>query len=108
MNKHSYEVHVMKIDFIDDEILYDLADLFKVFSDSTRIRILVSLFDGELCVGDIADRLEMSQTAISHQLRILKQNHLIKYRRDGKSVIYSIADDHVKTILNCATEHVEE
>lgn len=98
----------MKIDFIDDEILYDLADLFKVFSDSTRIRILVSLFDGELCVGDIADRLEMSQTAISHQLRILKQNHLIKYRRDGKSVIYSIADDHVKTILNCATEHVEE
>lgn len=108
MNKHSYEVHVMKIDFIDDEILYDLADLFKVFSDSTRIRILVSLFDGELCVGDIADRLEMSQTAISHQLRILKQNHLIKYRRDGKSVIYSIADDHVKTIINCATEHVEE
>ncbi len=98
----------MKIDFIDDEILYDLADLFKVFSDSTRIRILVSLFDGELCVGDIADRLEMSQTAISHQLRILKQNHLIKYRRDGKSVIYSIADDHVKTIINCATEHVEE
>lgn len=108
MNKHSYEVHIMKIDFIDDEILYDLADLFKVFSDSTRIRILVSLFDGELCVGDIADRLEMSQTAISHQLRILKQNHLIKYRRDGKSVIYSIADDHVKTIINCATEHVEE
>lgn len=98
----------MKIDFIDDEILYDLADLFKVFSDSTRIRILVSLFDGELCVGDIADRLEMSQTAISHQLRILKQNHLIKYRRDGKSMIYSIADDHVKTIINCATEHVEE
>lgn len=98
----------MKIDFIDDEILYDLADLFKVFSDSTRIRILVSLFDGELCVGDIADKLEMSQTAISHQLRILKQNHLIKYRRDGKSVIYSIADDHVKTIINCATEHVEE
>lgn len=93
---------------IDEEILYDLADLFKVFSDSTRIRILVALFDGELCVGDIAKQLEMSQTAISHQLRLLKQNRLIRYRRQGKSVFYSLADDHVKTIINCATEHVEE
>ncbi len=95
-------------EILDEEIVYDLADLFKVFSDSTRIRILVALFEGEFCVGEIAQRLEMSQTAISHQLRVLKQNHLIKYRRQGKSMIYSLADDHVKTIINCATEHVEE
>lgn len=92
----------------DEEIIYDLADLFKVFSDSTRIKILVALFDGELCVNDIAEKVGMSQTAISHQLRVLKQSHLIKYRRQGKSVIYSLADDHVKTIIGCATEHVEE
>ncbi len=91
-----------------EELAYDLADLFKVFSDSTRIRILVALLDGELCVGEIAEKLEMSQTAISHQLRILKQNHLIKYSRQGKSMIYSLADDHVKRIIDCATEHVEE
>ena len=95
-------------EFFDEEIVYDIADLFKVFSDSTRIRILVALFDGELCVGEIAQKLDMSQTAISHQLRVLKQNHLIKYRRQGKSMIYSLADDHVKTIIDSATEHVEE
>lgn len=95
-------------DIIAEEIVYDIADLFKVFSDSTRIRILVALFDGELCVGEIAQKLGMSQTAISHQLRVLKQNHLIKYRRQGKSMIYSLADDHVKTIIDSATEHVEE
>lgn len=94
--------------YLDEEIVYDLADLFKLFSDSTRIRILVALFDGEFCVGEIAEKLEMSQTAISHQLRVLKQNHLIKYRRQGKSMIYSLADDHVKTIIDCAVEHVEE
>ncbi len=91
-----------------DELAYDVADLFKLFADSTRIRILVLLFDRELCVGDIAANLEMSQTAISHQLRILKQNHLIKYRREGKNMIYALADDHVKTIINCAIEHIEE
>lgn len=91
-----------------EELMYDVADLFKLFSDSTRIRILVSLFDNELCVGDIAAGLEMSQTAISHQLRILKQNHLVKYRREGKSMFYSLADNHVKTIINCALEHIEE
>ncbi len=106
-NKQGFE-NSPKNEMLNEEIVYDLADLFKVFSDSTRIRILVALFDGEYCVGDIAEMLEMSQTAISHQLRILKQNHLIKYRRQGKSMIYSLADDHVKTIINCATEHVEE
>lgn len=111
MNKYSYEVHIMKDlekYIIDDEIVYDIADLFKVFSDSTRVRILVTLFEGELCVGDIADALGMSQTAISHQLRILKHNHLIKYRRDGKNVIYSLADNHVKHIIDSAREHMEE
>lgn len=106
-NKKEFEKS-QKNEMLNEEIVYDLADLFKVFSDSTRIRILVVLFDGEYCVGEIADMLEMSQTAISHQLRILKQNHLIKYRRQGKSMIYSLADEHVKTIINCATEHVEE
>ncbi len=99
----------MKEDLLqNEEILYDLADLFKVFADSTRIRILYTLFDTDLCVGDIAAKLEMSQTAISHQLRTLKQNHLVKYRRDGKQMVYSLADEHVKTIINQGLEHTEE
>ncbi len=93
---------------MEEEIVYDLADLFKVFSDSTRIKILYSLFDENLCVSQIVDKISVSQTAVSHQLRILKQNHLVKYTRDGKSIIYSLADDHVKTIINCAVEHIEE
>ena len=93
---------------MNEELIYDIADLFKVYADSTRLKILIALLDGDLCVGEIANKLEMSQTAISHQLRLLKQNHLIKYRRDGKNVIYSLADDHVKTIIDCATDHIEE
>jgi len=92
----------------DEELIYDLADLFKVFADSTRIRILYSLLETEKCVGDIAEELEMSQTAISHQLRILKQSHLVRCRRDGKQMYYSLADDHVKVILAAGLEHVEE
>lgn len=92
----------------EEELLYDVADLFKLFSDSTRVRILIALSEKELCVSDIAALLGMNQTAISHQLRILKQNHLIKYRRDGKNMIYSLADDHVNMIINCAIEHIEE
>lgn len=92
----------------DEELIYDLADLFKVFADSTRIRILHCLMDKESCVGDIAEALEMSQTAISHQLRILKQSHLVRCRRDGKQMYYSLADDHVKVILAAGLEHVEE
>ena len=91
-----------------DELAYDVADLFKLFADSTRIRILVLLFDRELCVGDIAANLEMSQTAISHQLRALKQSKLVKYRREGKTVFYSLADGHVRTIINQGMEHVAE
>ena len=92
----------------DEEVLYDLAELFKVFGDSTRIKILYALFQSELCVGDIAQLLRMSQSAISHQLRVLKQTQLVKYRRDGKTVPYSLADSHVTTILNQGLEHIEE
>ncbi|MDD7220208.1 MAG: metalloregulator ArsR/SmtB family transcription factor [Clostridia bacterium] len=88
--------------------LYDLADLFKVFGDSTRIRILFVLFDTEVCVCDLAKALNMTQSAISHQLRILKQNKLVKSRREGKSIYYSLADDHVRTIINQGREHIEE
>lgn len=91
-----------------EEIIYDVADLFKVFADSTRIKIMCALFEGELCVSDICEKTEASQTAVSHQLRVLKQNRLVKYRRDGKKMIYSLADNHVLTIINCALEHVEE
>ena len=90
----------------DIETLYKLVDLFKIFSDSTRIRILDILIKGELCVQDIADALEMTQSAISHQLRVLKQAHLVKSRRDGKTIYYSLADDHVMTIMAQGLEHV--
>lgn len=92
----------------DEEILYDLAELFKIFGDSTRIKILYVLFESEMCVCDIAQLLGMSQSAISHQLRALKQSKLVKYRREGKTVLYSLADGHVRTILDQGMEHVAE
>lgn len=92
----------------DEETLYQLAELFKVFGDSTRIRILHALSQNELCVQDIADNLNMTQSAISHQLRILKQAALVKFRRDGKTIYYSLADDHVATIMKQGLEHVCE
>lgn len=92
----------------DEEVLYDIAELFKVFADSTRVRILYALMESELCVCDISDLLNMSQSAISHQLRILKQSRLVKYRRSGKTVFYSLCDDHIKTILDMGMEHVSE
>ena len=92
----------------DVELLYDVAELFKVFGDSTRVRILCALFESEMCVCDIAEVLEMTQSAISHQLRVLKQARLVKYRREGKTVYYSLADDHIQTIFNQAFEHIME
>lgn len=92
----------------EDEILYDLADLFKVFGDTTRIKILYVLFESEMCVCDIAQILNMTQSAISHQLKVLKQSKLIKYRRDGKTIYYSLADDHVRTIIDQGVEHTAE
>lgn len=91
-----------------DEKLYDLAELFKVFGDSTRIRILYSLHERELCVCDISNLLGLSQTAVSHQLRILKINKLVRARRSGKIVFYSLDDDHVHKIISCAMEHINE
>lgn len=88
--------------------LYDLAELFKIFSDSSRIRILFVLFEAEVCVCDLANLLHMSQSAVSHQLRILKQSKLVKNRREGKSIFYSLADDHVRTIIAQGREHIEE
>ena len=88
-----------------EEELYDLAELFKVFGDSTRIRILYSLFEKEMAVCDIANDLGMTQSAISHQLRVLKANSLVKARREGKSIIYSLADEHVRSIMNQGLEH---
>ena len=90
------------------ETLYKLADLLKIFGDSTRIRILDVLTKKELCVQEIAEELSMTQSAISHQLRILKQADLIRSRRDGKAIFYSLADDHVATIMNQGLEHVCE
>jgi ArsR family transcriptional regulator len=92
----------------DDEALYDLADLFRVFGDSTRIKILYALHDTELCVCDIANLLDMSQSAVSHQLRVLKDSKLVRFRRDGKTVYYALDDDHVRSILSLGMEHVEE
>ena len=91
----------------EDE-LYDLAELFKVFGDSTRIRILFVLFVKDVCVCDLAETLNMTQSAISHQLKILKQNKLVKGRREGKSVFYSLADDHVRTIIEQGIDHIAE
>ena len=92
----------------DETELYDLAELFKVFGDSTRIKILYALFESELCVGDIAQILNLNQSAVSHQLRILKDAKLVKFKRSGKSIFYSMDDDHVRTILSMGMDHVEE
>ena len=92
----------------DEEILYDLADLFKVFSDTTRIKILYSLMPGELRVADIAEAIGATQSAVSHQLRILKASRLVKFQRDGKNVMYSLADEHVYTMLAQGMSHICE
>ena len=109
----SCEIHENLLEIVNEKMpeeteLYDLAELFKVFGDSTRMRILFVLFEAEVCVCDLAEALNMTQSAISHQLRILKQNKLVKSRREGKSVFYSLADDHVRTIVDQGREHIEE
>ena len=91
-----------------EEILYDLAEFFKVFGDSTRIKILWTLEEAEMCVCDIACLLNMTQSAISHQLRVLKQANLVKFRKEGKVVYYSLNDDHVKSILEQGLTHISE
>ena len=106
-------VHQQAVDEVlggmpDDETLYDLAELFKVFGDSTRIKILYALFEAELCVCDISKLLGLTQSAVSHQLRVLKNSRLVKFRRDGKTVFYSLADDHVRKIIAQGMEHINE
>ena len=99
----------MDQDFLfDEDELIEMAELFKVFGDSTRIKILCALFDGEKCVQEITDAAGASQSAVSHQLRILKQSRLVRNRRQGKQICYSLADEHVKTSLGLAREHLEE
>ncbi len=92
----------------DEELLYDLADLFKTFGDTTRIKILYALMGRELCVADVAELIGATQSAVSHQLRSLKQAHLVKFQRDGKNVIYSLSDDHVYTMLAQGMSHICE
>lgn len=118
-HKHSVEccdtveVHEELLKIVEEKMppeeeLYDLAELFKVFGDSTRIRILFVLFEAEVCVCDLAQALNMTQSAVSHQLKILKQNKLVKSRREGKSIFYSLADGHVRTIIDQGRDHIEE
>ena len=95
-------------DKLNPEIVGQIADLFKGFADPTRVKILALLLQQETCVTCIAEEVELSQSAVSHQLRILKQMHLLKYRREGKNILYSLADGHVKTILETGLEHVLE
>ena len=119
MNSKTYEVcekeeiHAELLKIAQEKMpeeteLYDLAELFKVFGDSTRIRILTVILGEEMCVCDIAEALSMNQSAVSHQLRILKTSNLVKTRRNGKSIIYSLTDDHVRTIIDCGMEHIAE
>lgn len=109
----TFQTHEELLKLVNDKMpeedkLYDLAELFKVFGDSTRIRILYVLFEAEVCVCDLAEVLHMTQSAISHQLKILKQSRLVKSRREGKSVFYSLADGHVRTIIAQGREHIDE
>ena len=107
---HIHEEIVDKVEKVmpDEQQLLDLSEFFKVFGDSTRIKILYVLSQSEMCVCDIATLLQMGQSAISHQLRVLKQMRLVTFRRDGKTVFYKLADSHIQTILNQGMEHISE
>lgn len=105
---HQETVNQVKEMMPEDDLIYDLAELFKVFADSTRMKILYALMEKELCVCDMAAIVGTTQSAISHQLRILKQSKLVKYRKDGKVVYYSLDDDHISAIVKKGREHIEE
>lgn len=106
--EHSQLAERVRQELPDEDTLDALSELFKTFGDSTRIKILYVLHEGEMCVCDIASVVDMSQSAISHQLRVLRQMRLVKTRREGKAIYYSLADDHVKTIISMGIEHIEE
>lgn len=105
---HKDVVEEVKDKLPQEEILYDLAELFKVFGDSTRIKIICSLFESEMCVCDLSCLLNMTQSAISHQLRVLKSARLVKFRREGKVVYYSLDDEHIKHIYDAGLNHISE
>ena len=105
---HSGAVERVKAAMPDEDMLYDAAELFKVFGDSTRTRILSALFIEELCVCDIAELLGMTKSAVSHQLRMLRQTKIVKARRSGKEIFYSLDDDHISRIYKTAMEHLRE
>ena len=108
--EHRHPEHIESVRRLmpDDDSLYDLSEVFRVFGDSTRIRILYALFESELCVCDLATLLGLTQSAVSHQLRILKDAKLVKFRREGKSIFYTLDDDHVRAILSLGMEHLSE
>ena len=105
---HEGTVEQVRSQLPQDEVLYDLAELFKIFGDSTRVKILYALLEAELCVCDIAKLMDVSQSAVSHQLRVLKGSKLVKFRREGKTLYYSLADEHVFRILSQGMEHILE
>ena len=105
---HEGNVRKAKEQMPEEEVLYDMAEFFKVFGDSTRIKIISALFESEMCVCDLSAALNMTQSAISHQLRVLKQANLVKFRREGKVVYYTLSDDHVKDIFNQGLVHIQE
>ncbi|HIW21524.1 MAG TPA: metalloregulator ArsR/SmtB family transcription factor [Candidatus Dorea intestinavium] len=107
-NTNSEKIRYVRETMTNEEITADLADFYKVFGDATRVRILCALLESELCVCDLAELLEMTQSAISHQLRVLKQAKLVKNRREGKTVFYSLADGHIQTIISQGMEHIAE
>lgn len=105
---HEDVVNEVKKKIPEDELIYDLAEFFKVFADSTRMKIIYALMENELCVCDIANIVQTTQSAISHQLRLLKQAKLVKFRKEGKVVYYSLDDDHISQIVKKGREHIEE
>ena len=105
---HEDAVEQVRSQLPQDEVLYDLAELFKIFGDSTRVKILYALLEAELCVCDIAKLMDVSQSAVSHQLRVLKGSKLVKFRREGKTLYYTLADEHVFRILSQGMEHILE
>ena len=104
MEQHREEVDMIRE--LDNDFVKDLAEFFKIFGDATRIRILRLLMDQEQNVGELADALDMTQSAVSHQLRVLRQNGLVRYRKEGKTVYYSLDDDHVQSVVEMAVEHL--
>lgn len=107
-HNHDKIINIIRNDLPTDELLCDLSDLFKIFGDTTRVKILFALFESELCVCAIAELLNMTQSAISHQLKVLKDSNLVGNRREGKTIYYFLADDHVRTIIGKGFEHLIE